>query len=148
MECAGRGVGITATARYVDSSVERLEVKVRGMTAGVTSLYATAGGCRYSPRAHPASLWPAFDTGPGSRHLPASHDWRSYAAGVRCLRSLVEPLDRRLHVARFASGRPNFGTFPVNALDAESRRASRFQAMGHTAGPVSLPQGEHNATIR
>ena len=39
----------------------------------------------------------------------------------------------------------NFATFPVNALDAESRRASRFQAMGHTAGPVPLPKGEHNA---
>ena len=41
-------------------------------------------------------------------------------------------------------GGVNFATFPVNALDAESRRASRFQAMGHTAGPVPLPKREHN----
>jgi uncharacterized protein (DUF2126 family) len=32
----------------------------------------------------------------------------------------------------------------VNALDAESRRAARFQAMGHTGGPLPLPKGEHN----
>ena len=42
-------------------------------------------------------------------------------------------------------GGVNFETFPVNALDAESRRASRFQAMGHTPGPVPLPKGEHNS---
>jgi uncharacterized protein (DUF2126 family) len=41
-------------------------------------------------------------------------------------------------------GGVNFPYFPVNALDAESRRASRFQAMGRSAGPAPLPKGEHN----
>ena len=41
-------------------------------------------------------------------------------------------------------GGRSFETFPVNALEAESRRAARFAAMGHTPGFMPLPKAEHN----
>jgi len=50
-----------------------------------------------------------------------------------------------MHVGHVSQpGGVNFPYFPVNALDAERRRASRVQAMGHSAGPAPLPKGDHN----
>ena len=94
----------TATARYVDSSVERLEVKVRGMTGRrhVVTLQRpprAAASHGIAGRVRGGRTFPGL----AAAELPAPHDRRPYAAGVRSLRSLVEPLDRRLHVARLAS---------------------------------------------
>lgn len=35
-------------------------------------------------------------------------------------------------------GGPGCDRFPVNGLEAEARRASRFEAMGHTPGPIGV----------
>ena len=45
----------------------------------------------------------------------------------------------------------SYATFPVNANEAEERRRSRFQPMGHTPGrverPVAAPSQEHPCTL-
>ena len=119
----------TATARYVDSSVERLEVKVRGMTGP-----AARRRLQRPPRAAASHGHAGRVCGgralPGlaAAELPAPHDRRPYAAGVRSLRSLVEPLDRRLHVARLASGRRELRDFPgqrPGCREPPRRRGSR-----------------------
>ena len=122
-----------------------LEVKVRGMTGRRhvvvcngrrVPLHPTGtpgehvAGVRYRAWQPPNCLHPTIGV-----HTPLVFDlydrWSGRSIGG-CTWHVSHP------------GGVNFATFPVNALDAESRRASRFQTLGHTAGPVPLPKGEHN----
>ena len=126
------------TARYVDSSLERVEVKVRGMTGdrfavtcnGRTLPLTPTGavgeavaGIRYRAWAPPSALHPTIPT-----HVPLVIDivdtWTGRAlAGCR------------YHVAH--PGGRNSEAFPVNSYEAEGRRLARFEAHGHTAGQVT-----------
>ena len=63
----GEEPGAGGTARYVDSSVERLEVKTRGLIEGATSSPATGGASPCTRPARPARRWPACAIAPGSR---------------------------------------------------------------------------------
>ena len=136
----------SAMARYVDSSVERLEVLVRGLSDahdarhvvtvnGRTLPLAPTGragefvaGVRYRAWSPPSALHPTIGV-----HAPLTFDivdtWTERAIGG-C----------RYHVTH--PGGRNYETFPVNAYEAESRRAARFFKIGHTPGRIIVQRSE------
>ena len=127
------------TVRYVDSSLERIELKVSGYTDnrfaiavnGVVPTLQPTGiegeyviGVRYKAWAPPSALHPSIGS-----HVPLSFDlvdnWLSRSLGG-C----------RYHVTH--PGGRNYDTLPINAFEAESRRLSRFSPLQHTPGVQQL----------
>ncbi|MCV9385926.1 transglutaminase family protein [Reichenbachiella ulvae] len=133
----GEEISNSGTARFVDSSLERLQVKVTGLTdsryhllcngiripmknTGVQGEYVT--GIRYRAWQPPSALHPTIgvDT-PLTIDLYDTWTKKSVAA---C----------KYHVAH--PGGRNYDTFPVNSYEAESRRISRFFDFGHSINLV------------
>ena len=131
------------TVRYVDSSVERIEIKVSGLIHprhvvtcnGVPVPLQPTGrvgefvcGVRFRAWQPPTGLHPSIGI-----DVPLVFDlvdrWMNRSLGG-C----------QYHVAH--PGGLNPTTFPVNAFEAESRRRERFVDMGHTPGrmEVGLPK--------
>ncbi len=129
------------TARYVDSSLERVQVAVSGLfperhtvTVNGVELPLTAteepgrfvAGVRFRAWQPPNCLHPTIPV-----HAPLVFDlvdkYSSHAVGG-CT----------YHVSH-AGGRSH-ETFPVNALEAETRRVERFQSFGHTPGALNVRQ--------
>ncbi len=136
----GEEVSNIGTARFVDSSVERLQIKVSGLTPGRyvvacngrrVPLHGTGtqgeyvAGVRFRAWQPPSALHPTIGV-----HAPLVFDlidtWNGRAIGG-CTYHVAHP------------GGRHYDVFPVNAYEAESRRISRFWGYGHTPGTVEIP---------
>ena len=145
----GEEPGGGGTVRYVDSSVERLQVKISGMTGGrycltcngrrlplqPTSIVGTyVAGVRYRAWQPPTCLHPTIGV-----HAPLTIDlfdtWSGRAVGG-CSYHVGHP------------GGRHYDIFPVNSFEAEGRRNSRFVAGGHTPGNrLETPKEESNPSF-
>ena len=134
----GEEVGSFGTARYVDSSVERIQVKLYGLTSERYILSCNGrrvplkptgrhgefvAGVRYRAWQPPSALHPTIGV-----HAPLTFDlidcWNGRSVGG-CTYSVSHP------------GGRSYDTFPVNAFEAESRRVNRYTTTGHTQGPFT-----------
>ncbi|MCB1156346.1 MAG: transglutaminase family protein [Leptospiraceae bacterium] len=127
------------TARYVDSSAERLQVKVFGITntrhiltcnGRTLPLHSTGtngeyvAGVKYKAWSPASSLHPTIKS-----HNPIVIDlvdtWNEKSIGG-CSYHVSHP------------GGRGYDIFPVNSNEAETRRISRFFPFGHTPGKVFI----------
>jgi uncharacterized protein (DUF2126 family)/transglutaminase-like putative cysteine protease len=140
------------SVRYVDSSLERLQIKARGLAGdrfAITCnghrvpLHPTGtngegvAGVRYRAWQPPGCLHPTIGV-----HAPLRFDlydaWNKRSLGG-CTYHVAHP------------GGRGHDKFPVNSYEAESRRLSRFFRHGHQQGkftpPPEIPNGDFPFTL-
>ena len=147
----GEEMSNAGTARFVDSSLERLEVKVSGIRTErfqllcnqhVVPLQATAepgvyvAAIRYKAWNPPSALHPTIEV-----DTPLVFDlydrWNARTLGG-CTYHVAHP------------GGRSYDTFPVNSYEAEARRATRFNEQNHTPQALTplTQQGAESAVAR
>jgi len=141
----GEEAGGGGTVRYVDSSVERLQVKVSGLISDRFALTVNGhrvplhptgtngegvAGVRYRAWQPPECLQPTI-----APHSPLAFDlvdtWNDRSLGG-CTYNVAHP------------GGRSHDSFPVNSYEAESRRLARFFRQGHTPGTLKVGPAKQN----
>jgi uncharacterized protein (DUF2126 family)/transglutaminase-like putative cysteine protease len=136
----GEDPGPGGTVRYVDSSLERVQVTINGATDSRHVVLCNGqplplrptsertkfiAGVRYRAWQPPACLHPTIPA-----HAPLIFDvvdtWNNRAV-AGCTYHVAHPAGR------------NYERFPINANEAEARRIARFQPFGHTPGTIVVP---------
>jgi uncharacterized protein (DUF2126 family) len=130
-------------ARYVDSSIERLQVLVRGMT---NPRHKVSCNGRLVPL-HPTGVAGEFVAGVRFRAWqPPSCTHPMIPVDAPVTFDLVDTwMNQSLGGCRYHVGHPaglNPSVFPVNGNEAESRRAARFVTTSQTSGPIVLTPTE------
>jgi len=129
----GEEMSSSGTARFVDSSLERIQVKLTGMNDSRYALLCNCArvplratdikgeyvsGIRYRAWQPPSALHPTIGV-----DTPLVFDivdtWNGKSIGG-CTYYVAHP------------GGRNYDSFPINSYEAESRRVSRFWDQGHT----------------
>ena len=139
----GEEMSERGTSRYVDSSVERIQVSVNNFVDeryvlscnGVKVPLVSTGkkgefvsGIRYKAWQPWSSLHPTIGT-----DTPLVFDiidtWNKRSIGG-CTYFVAHP------------GGRSYDTYPVNSYEAESRRINRFWDIGHTQGEIASPESQ------
>jgi uncharacterized protein (DUF2126 family)/transglutaminase-like putative cysteine protease len=144
----GEEMSSSGTARFVDSSIERVQVKLKGLNGSRYVLLCNGArvplketaikeefvcGIRYRAWQPPSALHPTIGT-----DTPLTFDivdtWNSRSIGG-CTYYVSHP------------GGRSYETFPINSYEAESRRVSRFGDTSHTQDVITpkhdVTFGEH-----
>jgi uncharacterized protein (DUF2126 family) len=135
----GEEMGSQGTARFVDSSVERLQLRITGLTEARHAVVCNGRrlalrgtgrhgeyvvGVRYRAWQPPSALHPTIKP-----HSPLVFNvvdtWSGLAVGG-CTYHVAHP------------GGRSYEVFPVNAFEAEARRITRFWDLGGTPGDVQI----------